>query len=272
MNENQTPQPTPDTEQVTPVSTSETPTSTPIPVTPEPKKSLAKLYVIAAIIVALVVTGVIYQLEKEERSSTNFFSSMIENQEANKVIATINGETILNKDLSTSIEQFNQVAVSQGIDTTSADVKAEIRSQALTVLINTTILKQEASKRGLSVTDEAVNERLETIKTELGGEEVLIARMTELGIDADKLEKDVKDEILIQQLLDGVFAENEIAVSEEEIISLYENAGGVEGGLPPFEEVRDQVAAEITATKEQEVIDIFLKELKDNSEIDIVNG
>lgn len=236
-----------------------------------PKKSLLKLYIGVIVILLVIIVGVVYQLEKEGRSSTTFFSEMISDQVANEVIATVNGETISNADLSTSIEQFNQVAIAQGIDTTLPDVQVEIESQALNVLINTTLLKQEANERGLSVSDEAVAERLEVIQQEIGGEEVLAARMEELGIDNDRLSRDVKDEILIQLLLDEVFAENEITASEEEIAVLYESAGGEAGGLPPFAEVADQVEAEVIAAKEQTVIDTFLSELKEVSEIDIVS-
>lgn len=244
---------------------------TPEPTPEAPKKSLLYIYIGAAVIVLLIIFGVVFQLEKEGRSSTNFFSAIIGDQVANEVVATINGEDIFTSDLNTSIEQFKQVATSQGIDTTTADVQAEIQSQALNVLINTTLLKQEAVERGLTVSDEAVAERLEVIQTELGGPEVLAARLVELGIDNQRLAKDVKDEILIQQLLDEVFADRNISASDEELTALYDSAGGEEGGLPPFAEVRDQVELEVIAAKEQEVIDGFLTELKDGSEINILN-
>jgi hypothetical protein len=270
MSENETQQSTPETIQPTHQPTPQTAQPSASAVEQAPKGSMVKIYTASVIVVLLIVVGVLFQLEKEGRSSTNLFGSIIENQAANEVVATVNGEIIRSNDLSTSIEQFSQVAAAQGVDITSAEAQADIREQSLVVLINTTLLKQEAADRGLIVSDEQVAERLTTIETELGGAEVLEARMAELGIDAERLAVDVKDEILIQQLLDEVFVENEITASEEEIMALYESAGGEAGGLPPFEEIADQVAQEVVSVKEQEIIDSFLDDLKVDAEIDIV--
>lgn len=263
MSENETQKSTPEE---TPVKTESVPQQE-----ASTKKSPIKFYILSIAVVAVVIVGVIYLLEKEGRSATNFFGSYIAAQEDKKVVATINGEDIVNKDLETSIEQFSQMASSQGVDTTGADVQAEIRAQALDVLVNTGLLKQAAKERGLSISDEEVTNRLEEIKAELGGEEVLNERMESLGIGAEKLESDIKDELLIQSLLDEVFAEANIEVTEEEIATIYEQAGGGEAGLPALEEVSAQIEAQVRSTKEQEVIDGYLAELREGAEI-VIEG
>ncbi len=227
-------------------------------------------YVAAVLVVALIILGVLYLLEKEGRSSTTIFSSIIESQQANMVVAVVNGEEIVNSQLDTSIQQFAQVAVAQGVDATNPEAQAEIRSQALQVLINTQLLKQAAAEGGIVVTDEAVAERLETIKVDIGGEEILAERMSSLGIDEAQLQTDIKDELLIQQLLDTVFEKVDMTISEEEVTAVYDNAGGPEAGLPPLEEVREQIEAQLVASKEQVAIDEYLTELKDGAEIEIV--
>ncbi|MCA9359686.1 SurA N-terminal domain-containing protein [Candidatus Kaiserbacteria bacterium] len=261
MSENETQNSTKEETAVKTETSSEQETST--------KKSPIKLYAVALVVVAVVIVGVIYLLEKEGRSSTNFFGSYIAAQEEKRVVATVNGQDIINKDLNTSVEQFRQMADSQGVDTTNADVQSEIRSQALDVLINTGLLKQAAQERGLSISDEEVTNRLEEIKAEIGGEEVLNERMESLGIGADKLQSDIKDELLIQALLDQVFAEANIEVTEEEIAAIYEQAGGGDAGLPSLEEVSAQIEAQLLSSKEQEVIDGYLSELRDGAEINI---
>ena len=137
------------------------------------------------------------------------------------------------------------------------------------MLVNTELLKQAASEKGINISDEAVSERLEGIKTEIGGEEVLNERMTSLGITEDRLYKDVRDELTIQQLLETVFEEAVIEVTEEEVSALYQGAGGEEAGLPALEEVREQVEAQVRASKEQVAIDNYLTELKELAEIEI---
>ena len=103
----------------------------------------------------------------------------------------------------------------------------------------------------------------------MGGAEQLATRMEELGITSEQLDHDIRDEIIIQQLIDKKFAEADFTVSEEEILATYEQVGGEEAGLPPLEEVREQVVAQITNSKEQAVVDAYITELKESADIDI---
>jgi len=121
------------------------------------------------------------------------------------------------------------------------------------------------------VSDQAAVERLATIEEEIGGADVLAERMATLGLDEAQLQEDIRDEILIQELLDTVFLEAEIEVTEEEIATVYENAGAAGGEeLPPLEEVRGQIESEIVSSKEQEVVDQFITDLRAEAEIEIV--
>lgn len=232
-------------------------------------KSIAK-YVVAFVIVAMTLLVVLFLLEKEGRSSTGIFDGYFAAQEAATVVATVNGNEIRNSDLTTSIEQFNQAAIAQGVDVSNPEIKDEIKSQALDVLINTQLLRAEAIARGITVTEEEAAERLVLIESEIGGAEVLNERMEALGLNREKLESDIRDEILIQALLDQVFADADISISEEEVQSVYEAAGGADAGLPELEEVREQVESQIRSGKEQAAIDEFLSGLKEDADVVIL--
>jgi len=228
-------------------------------------KTGAGKYIGAALVVSVMILGVLFLMEKEGRSSTHLFTSII----SKTAVAEVNGEKITQADLAASVAQFKQMAVSQGVDVTSPEAMVEIKKQALDVLINTELLKQRASEKGLSITDEEVASRLEEIKVQVGGEEVLIARMTELGIDQNKLQQDIKDELLIQKLLDAVFAEKNIEITEEEILAAYNGAGGAEAGLPPIEDVRGEIESQLRSPKEQETVNDLLVELKSEADVQI---
>jgi hypothetical protein len=234
------------------------------------KKSLVKLYVVAILVVAVVILGVLYRLEKEGRSPTTMFSSVIASQLANEAVATIDGEKITNKDLDRSVEQFKQMAAQQGVDVNDPKVQAEIREQALNVIVNTKLLVKEAGRREITTTDEAVKEKIESIKTDIGGEDKLKERMQALGVDDQKLYDDVREELLITTLLDQIRAESDLSVTDEEVAQLYNEAGSVETGLPPLSEVSEQIKAQIVDGKEQDAINKFLEELKLSSEVTIV--
>jgi FKBP-type peptidyl-prolyl cis-trans isomerase (trigger factor) len=235
-----------------------------------PAQPKALLYIIALVVVAVIILGALFMMEKEGRSSTTIFSSIIEKQQANAAAAVVNGEEITDGQLQDSIEQFVQMAAMQGADPTDSAVQAEIRNQALEILVNTALLRQAAAEEGVEVSGEEIAARREEIVTQMGGEEALAARIAELGLDAERLEKDIADELVIQRLLETVLLTEGQDITEEEIQLVYDQAGGEEAGLPPLEEVRDQVEAQIATTREQEAIDTYITELRDGAEIEIL--
>ncbi|MCA9367728.1 SurA N-terminal domain-containing protein [Candidatus Kaiserbacteria bacterium] len=254
----------------TPVETVAEPVMTTATDTTHTSSKKTRNTVVALLIAAMLVAGVLYVAEKQGRIDTNVFGSVSRMMHGNEAVATVNGTKITRNQLEVGMAQLNQAAALQGADTESVDVQETIRNQALDVLINTELLIQAAHNRGLSVSDDEVTDRIEQIKTEVGGEDVLHDRMKELGITDDTLKSDVKNEILIQQFLDQLFAESDISVTDEEVNTIYDSAVASGAEVPALEEVRDQVEESIRSTKQQDVIDAFITQTKASSTIDIV--
>lgn len=226
--------------------------------------------IIAFGVVALVLLAVaLFFLERNGTLSTGIFDAYFEQQAAAAVIATVNGEEIIGRDLTTSMDQFSEAAIAQGVDVSNPEFKEMVRERSLEVLINTELLKQEAAERGIVATEEEIVTRIESVEAQLGGPAALDERIAELGIDRDRLREDISDEIVIQALLEEIFTEAEITITDEDVEALYEEAGGAEAGLPALEEVRPQVEAQIQAAREQEAIDTFLETLRSDADIQI---
>lgn len=280
-------------EQEKPTTTTESPSTTPAPevspsevvsanptphqtpdATPAASTSAGKkvgLYVAAGIVVIGMLLAALYFMEKEGRSNTDVFGWLLESQQANSVVATVNGVEITGSDLAASVEQFQQVAAAQGADVTSPDVQTSIREQALQVLINTKLLTQAAAESNITVTTEEAQTRLDEITTELGGPEVLEQRVTELGISEEKLLSDIQEEVVIERYLDQLFAETDISVSEEEVTAFYDQVAAEGAEVPPLDDaIRAQIEQQLTTEAEQAAIDARLSNLREAATIDIV--
>jgi parvulin-like peptidyl-prolyl isomerase len=183
----------------------------------------------------------------------------------NQVVATVNGDDVVGSDLRTSINQIAATAQLQGIDITDPNVQTEIQQQAVEVLINTALLEQEAAERGIEVSDEEVEARIEALVQEVGSQELLNERMEALGIDDDMLVEDVRSELVIQNLLDQVFSEADIVVTEEEISAFYESSGSAD----ELDAIRPQLEAQLQVSKEQQVLDEFISELRTDAEVEL---
>lgn len=231
--------------------------------TPTPQKdnsTFGTLIVVGAVVVALAVVAMWYF---GGFGSSNSATGIADNQ----VVATVNGVDIVGSDLATSISQITATAQLQGIDTTDPSVQSEIQNQAIEMLINTEVLEQEATDRGIVITEADVEARLDALVQEIGSEEALEERMVALGIDEETLEADVQSELMIQELLNQVFAEEGVEVTEEEVQELYQATTGGGAEAPALEEIRAQIEAQIRASKEQAIVDGFIAELRSEAEV-----
>jgi hypothetical protein len=234
-------------------------------------KKSNKYTIITIVIVVIALLVVLFQLERQDRVGTNVFGSMIAALEANAPIATVNGDDIKMADVESGIEQLTQAAIQQGFDTTDPEVQAEVRSQAIDMMINTKLLEQEAVKNDITINEEAVNARINELAEAAGGQEALLERLAEFEIDEAQLRTDVQEELTIRALLDTVFSDAGTAVTEEEIVAVYQNALAANGDqpLPPLADVSAQIEQQLQQTKEQEAIETYVQRLRAGADIAI---
>ena len=225
-------------------------------------------YVVAAVAIVAVVAAVWFALERSGTVPTAVFSNGSGQQSG--PVATVNGEPIPFSEFETALDQSVQAMTQQGANPNDPQLPAELSGRAIDTLVNTEVLLQEASAQGYSVGDEAVDARISEIEEQIGGPEALESRMTEVGVEMETLRSDIRDELLIQNLLDEQLALDEIEIDEQAIDDFYAETGGEEAGLPPLEDVRGQIADQLRSTEEQALVQEYLEELRGTAEVEIL--
>lgn len=226
-------------------------------------------WIYSAVAVIIVILG-FYGLEQTGKLNTGIFDGVNKVLFSGAPVATVNGNKITRADFDTSVNQISTGAQAQGVDVTSPEVQADMESQAIDMLVNTELLKQEAIARGLEVTDEDVQNRYTELVGQVGGEEALAERMSEFDVTENTLRRDIKNELTIQVLLEQVFADESIVVSDEEVMELYDAAKEVTPDIPELAEVRAQIEAQIKSSKEQEIVTTFVNSLREKAQIEIL--
>lgn len=243
----------------------------PVPTAGPTSKARANKYtVITVICVAVALLVVLYQLERQERIGTNVFGPMISALEGNVAAAVVNGEKIKNADLESTLQQLSQTALQRGFDTSDPEVQDQIRSQAIDMTVNTVLLEQAAVANDVEVSDEEIAARVQELAESAGGEEALMERLAEFDIDEEQLYTDVRDELVIRELLEEVvFTETDVTVSADEIAQVYDDAVANSGGqeLPPLEQVSAQIEQQLRQGKEQEALEAYLQQLRADADI-----
>lgn len=232
-------------------------------------KKSNKYTIVTIIIVVIALLVVLFQLERQGRVGTNVFGPMIAALEANAPLATVNGEDIKAADIESGMQQLSQAATQQGFNAADPEVQSEIQTQAIEMMVNTKLLEQAAAENNVTIEAEAVDARISELAEAAGGQEELMARLAEFEIDEAQLRADVEEELTIRALLDTVFSDANIAVTEEEIAEVYENALAASDGqpLPPLADVSAQIQQQLQQSKEQEAIEAYVQDLRANADI-----
>ncbi|GAA1140737.1 SurA N-terminal domain-containing protein [Nesterenkonia lutea] len=191
------------------------------------------------------------------------------------VVAEVNGDELSGEDFTVLYEsQFQQLAMQSQMTGEEPD-QDQLKEQTLDSMIGNELLLQDARDQGFEASDEDV-EALITEQAEANGMESadeFIEAYEEQGMSEEQLTEDARSQVLINQLLDDLDVEEP---SEEELREIYDEAAAAqeESGeeeqteLPPFEEVRDDVAEQATSDARNEAALDHVEQLRSDAEIE----
>lgn len=237
------------------------------------KKQLLKQYGIATLVILVMGAGLTYALEQQGRINTGVFEKISGIVNPAPAAAIVNGAKITKADYDKNLVQLQAAATAQGADVTNESVQAEIKKQAIDVLVNTELLRQAAFEDGALVTEEQIEARYQEIVTSIGGEEQLAAKMIELSITEASLRKDIEGEILIQGHLSKAVDTSKISVTEKEVTDAYTQITGTAATgvtVPPLEEIKTQLEAQLKTNKEQELVNAYITTLREGAAIEVL--
>src|SRR5690625_747801 len=200
------------------------------------------------------------------------------------VVAEVNGDEISKEEFTSLYEpQFQQQAMMAQQGGQEMD-ETELKTQVADQLVDNRLLIQAAEEAGGEATDEDVDAILEDVAQQngLGSADEVIAALEEQG----QSEEQIREDAATQHKLDTYIAqeadiaepsEDELRQQYDEIVEQQSQAdsdGGGEGAdqqaeVPPFEEVRDQLAEEATAEQENAAATEIVTELRESADITI---
>lgn len=200
------------------------------------------------------------------------------------VVAEVEGEEISKDEFAAFYEpQFQQQAMMAQQGGEEMD-ETELKTQVADQLVDNRLLIQAAEEAGVEASDEDVDAILEGIAQENGmsSADEVIAALEEQG----QPEEEIREDAATQHKLDTYIAqeadidepsEEELREQYDEIVEQQSQAASDAGGegeeeqaeIPPFEEVRDQLAEEATAEQENEAASEIVAELRDGADITV---
>lgn len=139
-----------------------------------------KFYLIIAVLIAVIII-----------SASIFYSQ-------GQVVARINDETISKEDLYNLLVEQNGQTV-------------------LDTLIDQSIIKQEAAKQKIVISEQTIDKKIEELEQSYGSEEEFNTALTTYGTTLEKVKEDLAVSLMVEKLL-----EPEISITEEEMKTYFE--------------------------------------------------
>jgi hypothetical protein len=191
-----------------------------------------------------------------------------QNMDKGAVVALVGDAKIYEKDYLESARLIEQNATSQGINLSDEAVKAEIKTQALDILINNALLLAAANQAGIASSEEDIQKKYDELATQLGGPEVLATEMAKVGLTEEKLRSNIEERVLADKYIESVTDIEVVSVTDEEIADFVKTitAGGQE--LPPLDEIRPQIQQQILGQKQQQIVSDLLAKLRSETTVE----
>jgi peptidyl-prolyl cis-trans isomerase SurA len=190
------------------------------------------------------------------------------------VVAEVNGEEVTRDEFVPLYEAAFQQAAAQAQSTGQAPDEEQIKKQTADDLVSTELLAQEAESRGIEVSDDEVDAELETIakQSQLGSADELLQAVEKNGMTEDQARDQVQMQVLVEKLVED--EDGSTTPTDKELRAIYakakQQAAGQKGQqIPPFDQVKDQIAEQATNEQVGKVAQSLLVDLRKDAEITI---
>lgn len=123
--------------------------------------------------------------------------------------ATVNGEPIYLDDYEHELEQYSNSLEAQGVDPNSEEGQewmGQARDRILTLMIEQVLIRQAAEKAGVTVGEDRVEQTLQDMVAEGGGEDAFRAKLEEWGETYEEFRREVRAQLLGMQMTRRVVA------------------------------------------------------------------
>jgi peptidyl-prolyl cis-trans isomerase SurA len=192
------------------------------------------------------------------------------------VVAEVNGEEVTKEEFVPIYEAAFQQAASQAQMGGEDPDEAALRKETADNLVDTELLLQEAEARGLEVSDEAVDAELTSLAEQNGMKtaDELLKAVEAQGVSADQAREQVETQAMVEQLVED--ENGPIEPTDKELRTLYDQvkkqqaaSGGGGQKIPPFAQVRDQLAEQASSQETGKVATVLVEDLRKDADITI---
>ncbi|WP_164670900.1 SurA N-terminal domain-containing protein [Virgibacillus doumboii] len=184
-----------------------------------------------------------------------------------KVVVKINGNDIKGKEYNDAYAQTKGMMSQYNQDVSD---KKKLKDQTLNMIIQQELLKQDAKKQGIEVTDKEVKSEFDKVKSQ--NKEQFESTLKQLHLTEEAYKDQLAFSLTLEKYVDSQL---NTKVTDKEIQSYYDqlkkqNEAASEDKkqeMPKLEEIKDQIKSQLIKQKENQQLQAKIQKLKDQAEI-----
>ncbi|MCL6572986.1 MAG: SurA N-terminal domain-containing protein, partial [Bacillus sp. (in: Bacteria)] len=137
---------------------------------------------------------------KEEQAAAKEMQAKLSKQQVDesKIVAVVNDEELAGTDYNAALMSIQGQMQQAGQDPTSKEAAKQVKTQALDMLVNQTLILQKAKEADLSASEKEIDEKYVTFEEQFGGEKGLKEAIKAQNMDIKALKKQIGESILFE--------------------------------------------------------------------------
>lgn len=199
------------------------------------------------------------------------------------VVATVNGEKISKDEFVSAYEdQFQQAAMQQQSTGQEVD-QTKLKKQVADQLVDNHLLLQAAEDSGITATSKDVDATLEEIAKQngLGSADEVVSALEQQGMSEEDVRKDAASQYTLTAYIEQEAdveqpSDEELKTQYDQLVEQQKAQGGgqqAQGGqqteIPPFDEVKEQLAQQSVTQQQNEAATKIASELRESGDVSI---
>lgn len=192
------------------------------------------------------------------------------------VVATVNGEKITKEEFVPVYEgQLQQMAMQQQSTGQEVD-RTALKEHVANQLVDHRLLLQGAAGAGIEPTEADIDATLEEIATQngLGSADEVVSALEQQGMSEQEVREDAASQFTLTTYVSqeaGIQepSDEELKKQYDALVQQQEQSGGDSSQVPPFEEVKPQLAQQAVTQQQNEAATALAAELREAGDVSI---
>lgn len=183
-----------------------------------------------------------------------------EKVDKDKVVLKVNDKKVKGKTYNTMYAQTKILMSQNGQDVSN---QKKLKEQTLNIIAQQQLLKQDAKKQGIEVSEKEVQSQFK--KTKSKNKKRFAAVLEQYHLTEETYKDQLAFELTLRKYIDKELKGTK--VTDKEVKEFYNKAKEQQKKLPELEKVKDKVRQQLEKQKEQKQLQAKVKELKKQAEI-----